>query len=126
MKFARIVFSLAGILGLLATLPMYLAEGSYRYYGTLGALVAWQIAFFVIAADPKRYRAMMVPAMMEKLLWVGTLVVLYFRGHLTPTEVLGSTIPHGILGTLFVVSFFKTPPARDRFEGGVQSEPSLL
>lgn len=52
MKFARIVFSTAGALGILAMIPMYLAPGSNRYYGSLGGLVAWQFAFFVIATDP--------------------------------------------------------------------------
>ena len=110
MKFARVVFAVAGIVGLLAMVPMYLAEGSYRYYGSLGGLVAWQIAFLVIASDPQRFRAMMMPATMEKLLWVTTLIVFYSRGHLTSAEVLGSTIPHAILGALFVAAFFKTPP----------------
>ena len=113
MKFARVVFAVAGILGLLAMVPMYLADGSYRYYGSLGALVAWQIAFFVIASDPTRHRVMMVPATLEKLLWVGTLVVLYYRGRLTSREVLGGSIPHGILGALFVAAFTTTRSSRN-------------
>lgn len=113
MKFARVVFVVAGILGLMAMVPMYLAGGSFRYYGSLGAVVAWQIAFFVIAFDPTRYRALMVPATIEKLLWVGTLVVMYFRGNLTEKEVIGSTVPHGILGALFVVAYIRTRPGRN-------------
>jgi len=109
MRFARIVFSIAGALGLLAMIPMYLAPGSFRYYGSLGGLVAWQFAFFVIAMDPKRYRPMMIPAVMEKLLWVLALFVVYFQGRMTSAEVAGSTIPHGVLAALFVVAFFKTP-----------------
>jgi hypothetical protein len=70
MKFARVVFPIAGVLGLLAMIPMYLAPGSYRYYGSLGGVLAWQFAFFVIAADPIRYRWMMIPALMEELFWV--------------------------------------------------------
>jgi hypothetical protein len=90
---------------------MYFAAGSYRYYGALGGLVAWQFAFFLIAFDPERLRQMMIPATMEKLLWVGTLIVMHFRGYLTSTEALGSTIPHGILGALFVAAFIRTAPA---------------
>jgi hypothetical protein len=108
MKFARIVFIVAGVLGLLAMVPMYRAEGSFRYYGSLGGLVAWQFAFFVIASAPRRFRIMMIPAMMEKFLWVGTLVLMYFRGYLTPAQVLGGTIPHAILGALFIIAFFVT------------------
>ena len=109
MKFAKIVFSIAGALGILAMIPMYLAAGSHRYYGSLGGLVAWQFAFFLIATDPKRYRPMMIPALMEKLLWVLTLIVLYLQGRMTSGEVAGATVPHGLLGVLFVVAFFKTP-----------------
>jgi len=108
MKFARVVFAVAGTVGLLAMIPMYLAEESYRYYASLGGLVAWQFAFFLIALDPQRFRMMMLPATMEKLLWVATMLFMWFRGHLTDAEVLGSTIPHGILGGLFVAAFFKT------------------
>ena len=108
MKFARIVFSIAGALGLLAMIPMYMAPGSYRYYGSLGGLVAWQLAFFVIATDPKRYRPIMLPALMEKLLWMLTLITIYLHGRMTSAEVLGGTIPHGLLGILFAAAFFKT------------------
>ena len=66
------------------------------------------IAFFVIASDPKQYRPMMISALMEKLLWVLALIVLYLQGRLNSGEVAGATIPHGLLGALFVVAFFKT------------------
>ena len=90
-------------------IPMYLAPGSYRYYGSLGGIVAWQFAFFVIATDPTRYRWMMIPAMMEKLFWVLALTVVYLQGRMTSAEVAGGTTPHALLGVLFVIAFFKTP-----------------
>lgn len=109
MTFARIVFRIAGALGLLAIIPMYLAPGSYRYYGSLGAVLAWQFAFFVIAMDPLRYRWMMIPAMMEKLFWVLALIVVFMQGRMTSAEVAGGVIPHALLGVLFAIAFFKTP-----------------
>ncbi len=112
MKFARIVFAVAGGLGLLAIIPMYMAPGTYRYYGVLGPLVAWQLVFFLIASDPLRYRPIMLPAMLEKALWVLTLIFFYFRGTITPVQVLASTIPHFLLGSLFVAAFFKTAQPR--------------
>jgi hypothetical protein len=90
-------------------IPMYLAPGSYRYYGSLGGVLAWQFAFFVIAADPIRYRWMMIPALMEKLFWVAALIVFYIQGRMTSAQLAGGTIPHGLLGVLFVIAFFKTP-----------------
>jgi len=112
MKFARIVFVLAGALGLLAIVPMYMAPGTYRYYGVLGPLVAWQLVFFLIASDPMRHRPIMIPAMLEKAFWVLTLIVFYGRGAISMREVLGGTIPHGVLGLLFLVAFLKTGPQR--------------
>ncbi len=111
MKFTKIVFSIAGTLGVIALIPMYLASGSYRYYGSLAGLVAWQVAFFMIAWDPKRFRPMMIPAVIEKLLWVLTLIFLYLQGRLNSVELAGATIPHGVLGALFIGAFFKTPRA---------------
>ena len=110
MKFAKIVFTIAGALGLLAMIPMYLAIESVRYYGSLGGLVAWQFAFFVIASDPRRFRPMMIPAAMEKLLWCSALVVGHLQGRMTPAEVAGGTIPHLVLGMLFIAAFFKVRP----------------
>lgn len=112
MKFARIVFAIAGGLGLLAIIPMYMAPGTYRYYGVLGPLVAWQLVFFLIAADPKRYRPIMIPAMLEKALWVLTLIFFFMQGKLTTAEVLGSTVPHGVMGVLFVTAFILTAQTR--------------
>ncbi len=114
MKFARTVFAIAGALGIFAIVPMYLVPGTWRYYGVLGPLVAWQLVFFLIAADPKRFRPIMIPAMLEKALWVLTLIVFYSQGQMRTVEVVGGTIPHGLLGVLFVIAFFKTrlrPPA---------------
>ncbi len=99
---------------MLAIIPMYMAPGTYRYYGVLGPLVAWQLVFFLIAADPKRYRPIMIPAILEKALWILTLIVFFVQGRITTVEVLGGTIPHGVLGVLFAIAFFLThanPPS---------------
>jgi len=114
MKFARVVFAIAGTLGILAIIPMYLAPGTWRYYGVLGPLVAWQLVFFLIAADPQRFRPIMIPAMLEKVLWVLTLIVFYGQGKMRTVDVVGGTIPHVLLGVLFAIAFFKTrvgPPS---------------
>ena len=108
MRFARIVFAIAGGLGILAIIPMYMAPGTWRYYGVLGPLVAWQLVFFLIAADPKRYRPIMIPAMLEKALWVFTLIVLYSQGQMRTVEIVGSTIPHGLLCVLFAIAYVRT------------------
>ncbi len=111
MKFARIVFALAGGLGLLALYPLYTAPGDYTYYGLLAAIASWQIVFLMIAWDPIRFRMIMIPAMLEKFIWVATLAILHARGQVTTEQLLQGIIPHGILGLLFVGAFFTTARA---------------
>ena len=62
MKFARWVFRIAGIYGLIVLVPQYFLEGkiaeqsppaithSEFFYGFLGVGIAWQIAFLIICA----------------------------------------------------------------------------
>src|SRR5437016_4272675 len=109
MKFARVVFAIGGALGIAATIGLYFTPGSFVYYGLIAAIWAWQVAFFLIAWDPKRFRPMMIPSVIEKLVWVVTLTTLHFRGQVTTEELARNAIPHGLLGVLFVIAFFKTP-----------------
>jgi hypothetical protein len=106
--FTRVVFALAGILGLGSLVPLYQQAGSFTYYGLLGGVAAWQVLFLMIAWRPVELRLAMIPAVLEKLLWVVTLVVLYTRGVLNDVELATGTIPHGLLGVLFVVAYFRT------------------
>ena len=110
MKFAQIVFWIAGLFGLAACAGLYCQPGSYVYYGLIGTVIAWQFAFFLIAWDPRRYRPMMLAAVLEKLLWVLTLAYLHLRGPVTMAELVSGTVPHGLLGLLFVAAYFLTPP----------------
>ncbi len=78
-RFARRVFAIAGIYGLIVLVPQYFTESRIArdfplalthpeyFYGFLGVAIAWQLGFLVIAKDPIRFRPLMVPAMLEKL-----------------------------------------------------------
>ena len=68
MTFARLVFRIAGVWGLLLLAPLYfmfdligrqdpppITHPAF-YYGFAGVALAWQIAFFIIAHDPVRFR----------------------------------------------------------------------
>ena len=37
------------------------------YYGFVGVALAWQVAFWLIARDPVRYRWFIVPGVIEKV-----------------------------------------------------------
>jgi hypothetical protein len=109
MKFAKIVFWIAGAFGLLASVAMYFQSGPNAYYGLIAGVLAFQVVFFLIARDPQRYRLMMIPGMLEKFIWVGTFAYFYLRGQITASELASATVLHGLLGVLFVIAFFKTP-----------------
>jgi len=78
MRFARIVFLIAGIWGLLVITPLYFMFDLIGhkdpppithpgfFYGFVGVGLAWQIAFLIIAKNPVRLRPMMIPSVVEK------------------------------------------------------------
>jgi hypothetical protein len=120
MRFAKIVFCTAGVWGLAVLTPLYfvfdLVGRQYPpaithpdfYYGFVGVGLAWQVAFLVIAQDPARLRPMMVPAILEKFIFVISLVALYAEGHLLIGQVVVA-VPDLALGILFIAAFLKTP-----------------
>ena len=118
MKFARIVFFIAGIWGVLILTPLYFIFDTIGrndpppithpafYYGFISVALAFQIAFIVIARDPTRLRPMMIPSMIEKFAGGFTFVVLYLQHRLTPGDLALGCIDL-LFGVLFVAAFFK-------------------
>ena len=123
MNFARHVFRIAGVYGVLVLAPQYFMEDKVgrdfpppvthpeHFYGFVGVALAWQVLFFVIAHDPVRYRLAMLPAILEKLGFGGAAVVLYAQGRLA-APVLGAGLVDLVLAALFAVAFRRTPAAR--------------
>jgi hypothetical protein len=121
MKFARILFRVAGIWGFLVLTPMYFLYDTIGqqtppplthpgfYYGFLGTGLAWQLAFLIIGSDPARYRPLMVAAIFEKFLYGIALVVLYAQHRIVPKEMFGLT--DLVWGVLFVIAFWTTRSA---------------
>ena len=124
MKFARIVFTGAGIWGLLVLSPLYFLYDTVGqkyppavthpdfYYGFVGVGLAWQLAFLVIGRDPVRFRPMMIPAVGEKAFYVITLLTLYVKGSIEAGQ-LAVGGPDLVLGCLFVAAFVKTARTSD-------------
>ena len=119
MKFAKIVFRIAGLWGLTELTPLYflfdLVGRRYPpaithpdfYYGFVGVGLVWQVAFLMIASDPIRFRPMMLPAMLEKFIYVISLCVLYEQQRLQGGQLI-VVAPDLALGILFVAAFLKT------------------
>ena len=111
MQFARWVFWVAAAFGFAAVYPLYRMAGTPTYYGMIATLIAWQTAFVVIGVNPRRYRWLMIPAVLEKGLWMITLFVLHTRGEVDRRTILVNAATHGLLGVLFLISFVVTPKA---------------
>jgi hypothetical protein len=119
MKFAKIVFWIAGIWGLLIITPLYFMFDVIPrrdppaithpgfYYGFVGCALAWQVAFCVMATDPLRYRPLMLPSILEKATYSIAIVVLVMQQRTRPTELVFAGTDF-LLGVLFVVAYLKT------------------
>lgn len=122
MRLARRVYTIAGIYGLIVTLPLFAGPGRFEqqnppplthpvfYWGFAGVVLAWQVAFLIIARDPVRYRPLMIATWLEKLIFGIATVALFLAGETTPTF-LGAAIVDLILGAFFVLAWIKTPKA---------------
>jgi hypothetical protein len=120
-RFARLVFLIAGIWGVLLITPLYFLFDSIGrndpppithpafFYGFAGAALAWQIAFFVIAKDPARYRPLMVPSVLEKFGYGAAVVALFAQGRMRAPDLVFGVIDL-VLGGLFAVAYCKAGP----------------
>jgi hypothetical protein len=118
-KFAKTVFWIAGIWGILVLTPLYfLFDRIGRqdpppithpafYYGFVGAGLAWQIAFLIIATNPVRFRPLMIAGVIEKFTYAASLAVLYLQDRLHPTDLTFGAVDF-LLGVLFVAAFLRT------------------
>jgi hypothetical protein len=120
MKFARIVFCIAGIWGVLILTPLYfifemigrndpppISHPAF-YYGFASVGLAFQVVFFVVARDPVRLRPMMIPSVLEKFGYGATLIVLYLQHRLRVPDLALAGVDV-LFGLLFLVAFFKMP-----------------
>jgi hypothetical protein len=123
-RFARRAYLFAGIYGLVVMLPQYFMEERIgrdtpppithpeHFYGFIGVVIAWQLAFLVIARDPARFSALMPVTMLEKLVFAVPVLILYAQGR-----VAASVLPFAaidlVLGALFFASWRRLSDAPD-------------
>jgi vacuolar-type H+-ATPase subunit I/STV1 len=131
MKFAKGVFWAAGIWGVLIITPLYFifdAIGRKNpppithpgfYYGFVGAALAWQLAFFVIARDPVRHRPLMIPSVVEKFSYSIAMSVLVAQARTHSADLVFAGVD-GLLGILFVIAYLKTPSKPTVGSGTIQ------
>jgi hypothetical protein len=122
MKFAKIVFWVAGIWGFLIITPLYFLFDTIGkqdpppithpafYYGFAGLALVWQLTFILIARDPIRLRPIMIPAILEKLVWSVPVILLVTQKRMRSSDLLFAAIDLS-LGALFLIAYLRT---RDR------------
>lgn len=123
MLFAKRVYTIAAIYGLLVILPMYFSETRFSrehppaithpefFYGFLVVALPWQILFLLLAKDPARYRTLMIPTLLEKALFPVAAIVLFIQGRI-PGIVFGLSLLDLLFCLLFAMAYFKTHGAR--------------
>src|ERR1700682_6734483 len=121
MKFAKFVFRLTAVWGVLIITPLYfmfeligrqdpppITHPAF-FYGFVGLALAWQIAFFFIASDPVRYRPLMIPSMFEKFSYGAAVVILVLQARMRSSDLLFAATDL-LLGVLCVIAYFKAQP----------------
>jgi hypothetical protein len=118
MKFAKWVYRIAGIYGLLVLAPLLFLEQVVSqtsppaithpeyYYGFAITGVAWQVVFLVISSDPQRFRTLIPVTWLEKS-WGLIALVLYVENRIS-SQVLALGLIDLLLAALFVGAYVTT------------------
>ena len=120
MKFQKWLFRIAGIWGVVLLAPLYfifdligqqdpppITHPAF-YYGFVGVALAWQVAFFIIAGDPVRFRPIMIPSILEKIGYGGAVVILYGQGRMHSQD-LAFGVADLLFAVLFAIAYARTP-----------------
>ena len=119
MKFAKIVFWVAGIWGFLVLTPLYFMFDLIGrndpppithpgfFYGFVGVALVWQVAFIIIATDPVRYRPLMIPSILEKVSYAAAVIVLVLQDRMHKSDLVFAATDL-LLGVLFVIACVMT------------------
>ncbi len=120
MKFAKRVYAIAGVYGLLVIFPQYFLEAKTGrdfppaithpeyFYGFVGLAIVWQVAFLVMASDPFRFRPLMPITVLEKASFGLAAIVLIFQNRIPLPAFIGGMVDL-VLGGLFLAAYLKTP-----------------
>ena len=119
MKYAKIVYYVAGIYGIIALLPQYFLLDKIGtdsppaithpefFYGFVGIALVFQLVFFVIARDSLKYRALMPITVLEKLSFGVPCVILFLQNRLA-FSLFAAGLVDLFFGLLFVLAYLKT------------------
>jgi|SRR6267142_262351 len=124
MKFAKILFYIAAIWGILVITPLFFIFDKIGvqdpppithplfFYGFAGVTLAWQFVFLVIARNPARYRPLMLVSILEKLGYFLPALILYSQHRIHPADLFLSS-GDALLAILFLIAYLNTPSSHD-------------
>lgn len=118
MQFAKWVFRLAGIYGIVTVAPLYFLEGAITratgaishpeyFYGFVGLCVVWQIMFLLISRDPSRWRPAMPVALLEKLSFSLPVFALYAVGRVDSSVTVFASVDL-VWAALFATAYIRS------------------
>ena len=117
-KFARRVYTVAWIYGVISLVPGFFTESRFGtlfppalnhpefYYGFYGLALVWQFAFFVIARDPARLVILMPVTVLEKAAWAITVPALVAVNRTASAMLLTAGID-ALLGVFFIIAYVR-------------------
>ena len=113
------IYQIAGIYGLLVLVPqLFIAEQLFApyppeithkefMYGFTLVAIAWQVTFFLIASDVKRYRLIMLGTILEKAGFGFLCLYLYFFKEIMPNVFMGGMVDLAFMFA-FIFAYLKT------------------
>ncbi|MFZ1947880.1 MAG: hypothetical protein WAW06_10085 [bacterium] len=112
MGFARWVFRIAGMYGILVGAPMFfleprLAPGAIHpvfFYAWVSLNLMWQVLFLVVSTHPIRYRPVVLVSVFEKASAVIVIPWLYLAGRVGGMW-LGAAVADLVFAALFIASY---------------------
>jgi hypothetical protein len=119
-RFARWVFRVAGIYGVLVLLPQYFLEQKIGtdtppaithpeyFYGFVGVGLAFQILFLAISSNPVRLRPAIPAAVLEKVLFAIAVAALYAQHRIAVMTVCFACLDLAFAG-LFILAYLRLP-----------------
>ncbi len=114
MRFARWVFLIAGIYGILVLVPgLFMEQGTAPpavthpefYYGFFGSALVWQLVFLLIGSDPQRWRLLMPIAVLEKAAFFIPCLALYSAGRMEAGQMFLGGMIDGFLMVMFALAW---------------------
>ncbi|MFN5819913.1 MAG: hypothetical protein ACK44Y_05705 [Novosphingobium sp.] len=114
--FPRRMFRWAAIYGVMVLAPLYFTPltpvMAETFLGFVGLALVFQAVFWIIGGDPVKYRALMLPAVAEKLVFGLPALALFAQGYPVPPPVAVFAAIDVALGLGFWLAWRQTRSSR--------------